>query len=434
MTLLPDPLTPEREPWQIEAARLLGPPPEAFLAALEAAGRTPRARREAVCSAGGTPDSPADALTALLVGGADDRFGPRMDPEGRELVRTQVWYWIETGEPVRVLVMWGGLKHYVRDQDQGIDLAELFAVQQFRQLVRHAREIYPPGVVILFCLEDFGVWYQDACGYGRPMRQSVERSIARYLGEFETLLRSTGADWARPLRFPDLVGRPFDRLAYVRHADRNLELLRAYWEESASCGDGDGADLDSYRRLMAAGWSGQIPSEMRQHYLQRLTKLYPGASTPERVDRLLRYFAIVLLYQQLRVFAGMGGPLIKIAMYKPAPGLPGSRVTGRIHLRCLPRRLTSQVMPPWTCKGCFRINRDGTVAVALQSFPLAWQQRLRFDPGWLWVGLGRDRLRIRADVLLPDTIEGGAPLGLKHYGLASAHPGLEGGAVTEERP
>jgi hypothetical protein len=315
------------------------------------------------------------------------------------------------------------VKHYVPDEDQGIDLAEFFAVQQFQRLARHAEALYPPGVVILFCLEDFGVWYEDACGYGLAARQSVERNIEKYLGEFEALLRAAGTDWVRPLRFQDLVGQPFDRTAYVHQADRNLDLLRAYWAESAIRSAGDAASLDSYRVLAAAGWSGQISPEMREHYLKRLTRLYPGAAPGERVDRLLRYFAMVLLYQQLRVFSGIGGPLIKISMYKPAPGLPGERVTGRIHLRSLPRRLTSHVMPPWTCKGCFRINRDGTVAAALQSFPLAWQERLRFDRGWLRVAHGRDKLRVRADVLLPDAMEGGTPLKLKQYGWASERPG-----------
>ena len=420
---MPDSLPLEGWTWQIETARPLGADLGAFLDVLGVA-RGPRPSRETARGAEvQTEGGPVDAMTALLVGGSDDRFGAPMSPEDRALVRAHVSYWIEAGQPVHLLVMWGGLKHYVNDEDQGIDLAEFFAVQQFERLVRHARQIYQPGVVVLFCLEDFGVWYEDACGYGLPVRQSVERSIERYLGEFEALLRAIGADWAKPLRFEDLVGRPFDRPAYVHQADLNLDLLRAFWAESGHCSGEDAANLDSYRVLAAAGWSGQIPSEMREHYVKRLTKLYPDASPDERVDRLLRYFAMVLLYQQLRVFSGMGGPLIKISMYKPAPGLPGERVTGRIHLRCLPRRLTSQVMPPWTCKGCFRLNQDGTVVVALKSFPLAWQERLRFERGWLLGSLGHNRIRVRADVLLPDTIEGGSPLTLKQYGLAGELPG-----------
>lgn len=421
---MPDPLASERWRWEVETARPLGPDPEAFLRALDEAARTPQPSLEpARCPEVNTGDGPVNGMTALLIGNSDDRFGPRMSPEDRALVRTHVAYWVEAGKPVHLLVMWGGLKHYVTDEDQGIDLAEFFAVQQFDRLVRHAREIYQPGIVILVCLEDFGVWYEDACGYGLPMRQSVEESIERYLGEFEALLRAVGADWAKPLRFQDLVGRPFDRPTYVHQADRNLDLLRAYWAESSHFSEKDTADLESYRMLAAAGWSGEIPPEMREHYLKRLEKLYPNAAPGERVDRLLRYFAMVLLYQQLRVFSGTGGPLIKVSMYKPAPGLPWERVTGRIHLRCLPRRLTSQVMPPWTCKGCFRLSREGTVAVALKSFPLAWQERLRFDRGWLSGTRGRDRVRVRADVLLPDTMEGGSLVTLKRHGLASEVPG-----------
>jgi hypothetical protein len=77
--------------------------------------------------------------------------------------------------------------------------------------------------------------------------------------------------------------------------------------------------------------------------------------------------------------------------------------------------MTSKVMPPWTCKGCFRIHPGGTVSAAIQSYPLAWQERLRFERGWLRERHRRDGLQIRADVLLPETIEGGSPVALKRY-------------------
>jgi hypothetical protein len=412
----PDTLTSERWTWEIEHARSLGAKPEQFLAALQAAtNAAPSSRRIPAAPESDGERDLVDELTALLVGTPDDRFGPPMGPEDRALVRNNVSYWMAAGQPVHLLVMWGGLKHYVTDEDQGIDLAEFFAVQQFRQLVSRAEEIYPPGVVILFFLEDFGVWYEDAAAFKEAERQSVENGIEKYLGEFETLLRIAGPTWARPLRFQDVVDGPFDRSVYVRLADRNLDLVRAYWTESGACRAEDLAALESHRALAAAGWSGHILPEMRAHYLTRLTRLYPEASTQERTDRLLRYFTMVLLYQQLRIFSRTRGPLLKVSMYKPAPGIPEGRTTGRIHMRCLPRQLTSTVMPPWTCKGCFRIRRDGTVSVAMQSYPLAWQERLRFVRGWLRDRHRHDGLQIRADALLPDTIEGGFPVSLKRY-------------------
>jgi len=397
----------------VEADPSLGVAGDTFLRTLgEVSPAT--ARAEPAPMAGGRAD-PVEAIVALLVGTRNDRFGPRMDAHDHEVIRAHVGHWVGAGQPVHLLIMWGGLKHYVTDEEQGIDLAELFAVRQMSRLARTLGEIYPPGLRILVYLEDFGVWYEDACGYGLPMRSSVERNIETYIGEFAALLRAVSPDSTRALRFRDLIGASFDARVYERQADRNTELLHAYWRESAARPSAAPGTLDSYRRLEEVGWSGHILPEMRQHYLQRLTRLYPAAPLDEKVDRLLRYFAIVLLYQQSRLFAGMGGPLIKVSMYKPAPGIPDQRISGRIHLRVLSRRVTSQVMPPWTCKGCFRLGPDGQMGVALQSFPLARESRLRFAKGRLRVTRGEHTASVRADVLLPETIPGGSYLSLREW-------------------
>jgi len=170
------------------------------------------------------------------------------------------------------------------------------------RLARTLGEIYPPGLRILVYLEDFGVWYEDACGYGLPMRSSVERNIETCIGEFAALLRAVSPGSTRALRLRDLIGVSFDAREYEWRADRN---------------------------------------------------------------------------------------------------------------RVLSRRVTSQVMPPWTCKGCFRLGRGGEMGVALQSFPLARESRLRFAKGRLRVTRGEHTASVRADVLLPETIPGGSYLSLR---------------------
>jgi len=215
------------------------------------------------------------------------------------------------------------------------------------------------------------------------------------------------------LRFRDLVEPTTPLEGCERQADRNLSLLHAYWAESEAQPGAAATTLPSHRALVDAGWAGHIPPEMRAHYLGRLTALYPQASHEERVDRLLRYFAMVLLYQQLRVFRHADGPILKASMYKPAPGIPEGRVVGRLHLRTLPRSVTRRVMPPWTAKGCLAMDADGALRPALESFRLAAARGARFVPGRLTVHGGGRRVEIRADVALPAPVAGGNPLALR---------------------
>ena len=387
---------------ELEGARI---DRDAALRALDGAWGEPRP--------GPGADSPLAGLASLLLGSRDDRFGPTPGTADVREVQGHVEHWVHRGAPVPILVMWGGLKHYVRDEDQGVDLAELFALRHLRRLSDAARATYPPGLRIMVCLEDFGVWYEDARGYGRGVQAAVELAIARYLGEFESLLLALCGASVQPLRFRDLVepGTPLD--ACERQADRNLALLHEYWAESDGRSGAEAAALPSHRALVDVGWAGHIPPEMRAHYLGRLGALYPRASHAERVDRILRYFAIVLLYQQLRVFARTGGPWLKASMYKPAPGIPEGRVVGRLHLRTLPRSVTTKVIPPWTAKGCLAMDASGTLRPALESFRLAAARGTRFVCGRLTIrGAGRS-VEIRSDVALPATVAGGRPLALR---------------------
>jgi hypothetical protein len=122
---------------------------------------------------------------------------------------------------------------------------------------------------------------------------------------------------------------------------------------------------------------------------------------------------MVLLYQQLRVFGFAGGPMLKASMYKPAPGIPQGRVVGRLHVRTLPRSVTTQVMPPWTAWGCLRVAPDGAVRPGIESFRLAATRGARFVPGQVRVHGEGGTVDVRAALALPADRPGGRPLALK---------------------
>ena len=240
------------------------------------------------------------------------------------------------------------------------------------------------------------------------MRASVERAIAGYLGEFEALLRAFCGRVVHPLRFRDLVEPTTPLEACERQADRNLALLHGYWAESEGRSDAEAATLPSHRALVDAGWAGHIPPEMRAHYLGGSPR---SILTPRTRDEWTgscdtsRWCSSTSSCASSRT---RGGPWLKASMYKPAPGIPESRIVGRLHLRTLPRSVTTKVMPPWTAKGCLGMDADGALRPALESFRLAAARGARFVPGRLTVHGGGRAVGIRSDVALPATVPGGS--------------------------
>lgn len=360
-----------------------------------------------------------ETIADLILGTRENRFGPRPKDPDREIIRHRVRRWVESGEPVRMFVMWGGIKHYIPDEEQGIDLAELFVAQQFIRLHEAISSLYAPGLRVRFYLEDFGVLYEDAGGRSDEAQRRVADTIEAYLAPLETLVEILAPGWGEPVRVGGLLRRADDPDWAVRQADRNLALLHDYWRESEVAPEGTAERLASYRALEEMGWSGTIPPPMRRHYLERLTCLYPDASWEEKVDRLLRYFAVVLLYTQTGVIRNRESDSIKVSLFKPAPGIPSERVRGRIHLRALPRSICHEAMPAWTCKGCLALSPEGRVTPATVSFRVCHRDFRRFSEGRITLRDGGRSVALRSDILLPDSMPGG------RYVRLARSPGLE---------
>lgn len=340
----------------------------------------------------------ASEVTALIVATKEERFGRAFSLDDLTALRQVVAACIGEQIPVQMYTTWGAIKHYVSDDEQGVDLAEWFALAQFARLRRDIQRIYPAGLALHIYLEDFGVLYEDAGGRGADVHRRVEQNVKTYVSQFEALVDAVAAPWAKAYCFSAVV--PADQhTACLKQADVNLELFRAYWRELESSYGRAPESLASFSRLREAGWTGDIPAAMRAHYLRRLNHLYPLAPGADKVDRLLRYFAMVLLYNQRRVFPHLSQPCIKAAMYRAAPGMPTQRLSGRLHVRTLPRHLSTCTAPPWTTKGCFVLRCDGSPAVSLQSFRLLRESGTYLAAGRLRLAGGK--ISIPADGVLP---------------------------------
>src|SRR3954447_15098981 len=108
-----------------------------------------------------SPDLLIDELLTVIVGSGKYRFTPRPSAEGRDILRDRITEAVAAEMPLTFLTMWGAVKHYVVDEDQGPDLAEVFALFRLLELVESIKKVYPPGAVVRIVVEDFGVWYED---------------------------------------------------------------------------------------------------------------------------------------------------------------------------------------------------------------------------------------------------------------------------------
>ncbi|MER5627793.1 hypothetical protein ABT061_42905 [Streptosporangium sp. NPDC002544] len=352
------------------------------------------------------PGSTVDRILDIVVGSRHTRFDPRPDADGRRILRERIERAVSRNEPVPFSTMWGCIKHYVGDEDQGIDIAEVFTTLRLTQLVADIAEVYEPGARISLIIEDFGVWYEDA--YGRPpaVQKSITKGSLRYAEELVGLLDTVAGKTVRPYLFHETV--EVDYRECIAQAEHNRDLLHAYWTAGEDC-------RIQFDELCAAGWRGPIGAETRRHYLTRLEKLYPAESEEERIDRVVRYLAMVLLYEQTGALRKMDPHAIRLSFYQPAPGIAQGRALGRVHLRGLPRRWCSAAMPPWTAKGCWTVEADGTVRPRIESFLALRSTGATYHRGSLGVTRAGRTVGLRMDVVLRDGRPARA-LALKQYG------------------
>lgn len=330
-------------------------------------------------------------VVALLAGTSEERLCRRGGGDLRP-VAAAVDACVARGQPIQLYVMWGGIKHYVEAAEQGVDLAEWFALQQFARLRREVASVYPPGLALQVYVEDFGVTYEDAGGQSAEVRARIEGEVDAYRGQMKALVQAVAPGWGAARGFADLVPA-HHHAAWWAAADANRKLLSEFWQESEQAPGVPAAQLPTYRRLVAAGWGGELPAATRAHYLARLRNLYPHEEERDRVARLLRYFAVVLLYGQRRLFPHLQLPCVKAALYPPAPGIESGRLSGRLQVRTLPASFSSVTAPPWTTRGCLVPLAGGGLRPALRSIRLLRAGGARVAPLDLITAGGGFRLR-----------------------------------------
>lgn len=284
-------------------------------------------------------------LTDVLVGSKDLRYGPLPSPEALVTIRKTIQKAIEFGEPIPILVPWGGRK---MDKNLSLDIAEISGLKQLLRVDECVRKSYAPGLLIRVRIEDINAeWlYNDQQGI-----QEYSEGMTKLIGMIKGNTKIIGV----------LESQMMGRMDYFRKANEYSPLLQRVLESKRLYPTVETKDILAYQELISRGWVGEIPQEQREYYIGRYRKLYPNQSEEVYEKLLADYFAGSKARYDLN---GRGDPktevgsFIQINFAHPVPGAPATIFNNTLYYRTIPACLTRTHIAPWRAKGYLSVIGD----------------------------------------------------------------------------
>lgn len=305
-------------------------------------------------------DNLLEILTTVVIGTKDLRYGPIPKIENQYTIRQTLAKAIEMGEPIPMLVPWGGKK---MDSSLSIDVAEVSGLRQLIYLDETVKRFYKPGLLIHIRIEDTGaLWlYRN---------HDVEDAVERYSSDFSNLVKVLRGD---SLIFPIRESLLMDKDTYFAASKMYSDLLDGFINTQLELKGLDVETIPEYKELKAKGWKGEIPEEQRDHYISMYKKLYPGLSTAEYITLLADYLGGAKARYDLK---GRGEPdspvgsFIQGTFVPPIPGAPKTMFNNTLYYRTVPETWGRTHLAPWRGKGYLSIiNNDVIPKITYQANP-----------------------------------------------------------------
>lgn len=300
-----------------------------------------------------------EILSEVILGTKETRYGPIPPPEHLVVIRDVIRKSVEKGVPIPMLVPFGGIK---ANKTGEVDLAEVAAIKRLDTLNSCVKQFYKPGLRINVRVEDVNAIYL----YGKE----YEAVIGLYTESLVDVMRVIASPlWMRPAMESELMN-PDQYYDYS-------ELYRVPLEEYILSSDNSQGDLGqgkAYQQLLELGWTGIVPFEQREFYVNRYSNLYPGIERGEALKMLARYFAGSKARYTLNA---RGNPLeewyegigyIQLNYTQPVPGAPTTLFNNTVYYRTLPASEARTHMPAWRAKGYLKIYEDGSAKVKITNF------------------------------------------------------------------
>lgn len=285
-----------------------------------------------------------DRITDAIIATNKIRYGAKPPVESIVKMRDVIRYWVNRNEPVPFMIPWGSEK----PDGTSIDVAELCALKTLRCLHDRVAEHYQPSVLFNLRIED-----QSAPFLFYDRIEEARKQAEQYTQDLTKLIRVLGAGF--------ITARPESMLVTESDFNRTAHRFVGMFEGSIQSVLLNGKlDENELKTLSSNGWKGAIKIETVNFYLGQYTKLYPFATTLDKVHRLARYYSSALARSILRIRGDLPsweGNYLELSFVEAPPGTE-VYFSRRVLYRTIPCDFTTNHIPPWRAKGYLAIGED----------------------------------------------------------------------------
>lgn len=294
-----------------------------------------------------------EALSRLIVGTKEVRYGCLPSPEALVVLRKTIRNAIESNVPIPILVPWGSIK---ANFSASIDIAEVSAIQRVITLSHQIKEYYSVGAEVVIRVEDTSGYTLFTLEGDQEM---IKANIDSYSRDMVTLVKTLD---------PSNVVR-VQLESEMKHAENFNDsfnfiqpLIQQYLNDSSTLiqfAPDKVEELSSFQKLKELGWRGVISLEQRSHYMSAYSKLYSDWNESQLIKRLSLYFAGAWARHTLQMTGKQSywnNGFIQLAFIPPIKGLPEGYNYNYVYYRTLPLSEARTHISPWRAKGYFKIN------------------------------------------------------------------------------
>lgn len=328
-------------------------------------------------------ESVLEAIMKEIIASQNIRLGPAPSIESQYEMRKVVRYYMEKGLPIPVLVPSGPKK---TKSMEIVDVAELSMLNILNCLNNAIKLHYKPGLQIVMRLEDLT---------GHILEPTEIASMAMYMGSMIDLVNTLDYRFIEP--WPESSSGK--RVEFNDRVTVLTPLFMEYIDDTQSIAIPENlwGQLESYKRLQHEGWSGLIPKEMRQSYIDKYQKLYPGMSHEECMQLVSKYFACGLARKNINNKGNKPeweGGFLEIAFMQPYHIIYPTR----INYRSIELKHSKKALSFWRAKGFLKISEPNEIRIS----SCTWSEAAAMDffEGELVLRNGLSKAVVKCDFIL----------------------------------